>query len=94
MRIKLEVVSGPMDGHVFQFNHNVDLGREGKLRIPVDRFISRRHAAIEVQTPRLFIEDLNSTNGTFLDDQRLHGRAELRNGQLFRVGRTWLEVSW
>ena len=94
MRIKLEVISGPMDGHIFQFNSNVDLGREGKLRIPSDRFISRRHVLIDVQDPRLFLEDLGSTNGTFIDDERLQGKAELRNGQVFRVGRTWLEVSW
>lgn len=94
MRIKLEVISGPMDGYIFQFNNNVDLGREAKLRIAVDRFISRRHASIELQEPRVFLEDLNSTNGTFVDDQRLQGRTELRNGQEFRVGRTWLEISW
>ncbi len=93
MRIKLEVVSGPMDGHIFQFNHNVDLGREGKLRVPVDRFISRRHLCLEIDGSRLFVEDLNSTNGTFLDEERLEGKAELNNGQVFRVGRTWLEVS-
>lgn len=94
MRVKLEVISGPMDGHIFQFNHNVDLGREAQLRIPKDRFISRRHVSIEVQGVRLFLEDLGSTNGTFIDEERLEGKAELRNGQVFRVGRTWLEVSW
>lgn len=94
MRVKLEVLSGPMDGHLFQFNHDVDLGREGKLRVPYDRFISRRHLALELQGTRLFLEDLNSTNGTFLDEERLEGKAELTNGQVFRVGRTWLEVSW
>lgn len=94
MRVKLEVISGPLDGHIFQFNHNVDLGREGKLKIACDRFISRRHVALDLQNERVFIEDLNSTNGTFLRDERLQGRAELKNGELFRVGRTWLEISW
>lgn len=94
MRVRLEILSGPMDGHIFQFNHSVDLGREGKLRIASDRFISRRHVAFEVAEPRLFLEDLGSTNGTFIEDERLQGKAELRNGQIFRVGRTWLEVSW
>ncbi|CAN0349734.1 unnamed protein product [Phaeothamnion confervicola] len=94
MRIILEVTSGPMDGHLFEFNHTVDIGREGKLKLALDRFISRRHAQIEVKEPHVVLEDLRSTNGTFVDDQRLQGRVELRNGQVFRVGRTWLEINW
>ena len=94
MRIKLEVLSGPMDGHIFQFNSSSDIGREGQLKLPVDRFISRRHARIDVQGPNVFLEDLRSTNGTFIDDARLEGRAELSNGKVFRIGRTWLEITW
>ena len=94
MRIKVEVVSGPMDGHIFEFNHTVDIGREGELKLGFDRFVSRRHAQIEVKEPHVVLEDMRSTNGTFVDDQRLQGRVELRNGQVFRVGRTWLEIGW
>ncbi|MBI3928029.1 MAG: FHA domain-containing protein [Armatimonadetes bacterium] len=94
MRIKLEVLSGPMDGHVFQFNHSTDIGREGRLKLPVDRFISRRHAAIELRGPNVYVTDLKSTNGTFVDDERVEGTVELRNGKIFRIGRTWLEISW
>ena len=94
MRIKLEVLSGPLDGHIFQFNHSIDIGREGKVKIGTDRFISRRHALLELKEPYVYLEDLKSTNGTFIDEQRLQGRAELHNGQIFRVGRTWLEITW
>lgn len=94
MRIKLEVLSGPLDGHIFQFNHSVDVGREAKVRVPVDRFISRRHALIEIQGPTVVLEDLRSTNGTFIDGERLEGRAELPNGKIFRMGRTWFEITW
>jgi pSer/pThr/pTyr-binding forkhead associated (FHA) protein len=94
MRMKLEVLSGPLDGHLFQFNHNIDIGREGKVKINTDRFISRRHAQIEIRDARVFLEDLKSTNGTFVDEERLNGRTELNNGKIFRVGRTWLEITW
>lgn len=94
MKITLEIVSGPMDGHVFQFNHSVDIGREGKVKLSFDRFVSRRHAQIEVQGARVVLEDLKSTNGTFVDDQRLDGKVDLRHGQVFRIGRTWMEISW
>lgn len=83
-----------MDGHIFQFNSSSDIGREGKLKLAVDRFISRKHAIIEINGATVFLEDLASTNGTFVDDDRLEGRVQLPNGKIFRVGRTWLQISW
>jgi hypothetical protein len=94
MRVKLEVMSGPMDGHIFQFNHPVELGREGHLAIKVDRFLSRRHLRLEPSEVGVVLEDLKSTNGTFLNGERVTGRVELANGCLFRAGKTWLEISW
>jgi pSer/pThr/pTyr-binding forkhead associated (FHA) protein len=38
------------------------------------------------------LEDAQSTNGTFIDDDKIEGRVEILPGQLFRVGRTWLRV--
>ncbi len=83
-----------MDGHIFQFNNSCDIGREGQLKLPVDRFISRRHARLHLQGATVFLEDLSSTNGTFVDDERLEGQTELSNGKVFRIGRTWLEITW
>ncbi len=94
MRVELEVLSGPMDGHVFQFNSTSDIGREGKLKLAIDRFVSRRHAIVELQENQAFLEDLASTNGIFLDDERVEGRVPLHNGKTFRVGRTWLQICW
>ena len=94
MNIQLEVLSGPLDGHVYQFNSTSDIGREGKLKLAVDRFVSRRHAIIEIAGVIVTLEDLESTNGTFIDDQRVQGRVELKNGKTFRIGRTWLQIRW
>ncbi len=94
MKVQLEVLSGPLDGHIYVFNSTSDIGREAKLRLAVDRFISRRHAILEVQATTVSVEDLNSTNGTFVDDARLQGKVELSNGKIFRIGRTWLQVRW
>ncbi len=94
MKVTLEVTSGPMDGHIFQFNRHAEMGREAQLRISVDRFISRRHARLECDANRVILEDLNSTNGTFVEGERLEGRTELHNGQFFRIGRTWVLITW
>jgi pSer/pThr/pTyr-binding forkhead associated (FHA) protein len=94
MNVQLEVRSGPLDGHIYQFNSTSDIGREGKLKLAVDRFVSRRHAINEVAGVNVTLEDLESTNGTFIDDQRVQGRVELKNGKTFRIGRTWLQIRW
>lgn len=94
MRVNLEILSGPMDGHIFQFNSTSDIGREGGLKLDRDRFVSRIHATIEVTDPNVFLRDRGSTNGTFIDEERLSGRIQLSNGKIFRVGRTWLQITW
>ena len=94
MNVQLEVLSGPLDGHIYQFNSTSDIGREAKLKLAVDRFVSRRHAIIEISGVGLVLEDLESTNGTFVDDQRVQGRVPLPIGKVFRIGRTWLQIRW
>ena len=94
MNVQLEVLSGPLDGHIYQFNSTSDIGREGKLKLAVDRFVSRRHAIVEISGVNVMLEDLESTNGTFIDDLRVQGRVELKNGKTFRIGRTWLQIRW
>jgi pSer/pThr/pTyr-binding forkhead associated (FHA) protein len=94
MNVQMEVLSGPLDGHIYQFNSTSDIGREGKLKLAVDRFVSRRHAIVEISGVKVTLEDLESTNGTFVDDQRVQGRVELSNGKIFRIGRTWLQIRW
>ena len=66
------------------------LGREeGDVTFPDDEFMSRRHAAVRRsgQSPKL--EDLNSSNGTFI---RVRNDHELKNGDLLRLGDQLLRV--
>ena len=48
--------------------------------------VSREHARIQRQGRRMFLEDLGSTNGTFLNDERLLDRVELRDGDQISIG--------
>ena len=48
--------------------------------------VSSRHAQISVTGGRWWLEDLGSTNGTFINDTRVTGRAPLRNGDVVQVG--------
>jgi len=96
MKVNLELLSGPLDGEIFNFTKTIDIGRDNtcEVPIPVDKFISRRHARILVVEPECFLEDMESTNGTFINDERLRGRIVLQNGQVFRVGKTWMQINW
>jgi DNA-binding winged helix-turn-helix (wHTH) protein len=67
------------------------LGRDGAASVRIDSFqVSRRHARIVVTEDRAVLEDLDSKNGTFLNEERLPGPTELRDGDTFRLGRLLL----
>ncbi|MCA9564322.1 MAG: FHA domain-containing protein [Myxococcales bacterium] len=60
------------------------IGRErGSVVLSDDGFISSRHARITVDAGRYFLEDLRSSNGTFL---RINGKRTLRDGDLLLMG--------
>ncbi len=54
--------------------------------------MSRKHCAILVEEGAAWIEDLGSTNHTYVNDQEIHERRELKNGDRIRVGMLGLEV--
>jgi two-component system cell cycle response regulator len=65
------------------------VGRASKADICVDmESVSRNHATITNTKKGVRIRDLGSTNGTFINDERVEGERELRNGDLVKIGRT------
>ena len=65
------------------------IGRSSKSDVVVDQdSVSRHHAQIVSENGRTVIEDLGSTNGTFVNDEGLTGKQKLNNGDLVKIGRT------
>jgi ABC-type multidrug transport system ATPase subunit len=63
------------------------LGRDSRCEVPLpSRDISRFHAEISEINGGFFVRDLNSTNGTFINDKALKARAELCDRDRLRVG--------
>ena len=60
-------------------------GVENEIVI-VSKLSSREHAAIRRDGRRSFIEDMGSTNGTFLNGERVQGSIPLRDGDLLTIG--------
>ena len=70
------------------------LGRE-RARTDIslrDESISKRHARIFTQDGTWFLEDLNSSNGTYVDDQRITAPIRLAQGRLFSLAQRRFEV--
>jgi len=64
------------------------IGRGTDVHIQIDsEWVSRRHARINVEGGRAFLEDLGSKNGTFLRGSPIDGRTELQDGDEITVGR-------
>jgi DNA-binding CsgD family transcriptional regulator len=78
--------------HFFQLTggeHTLGRGAEMGLSLPWDGEISSLHAELRCLGGEwALVDDGLSTNGTYINGQRLHGRARLRNGDLIHVGRT------
>jgi hypothetical protein len=84
-----EAVVGRADP-VSKFTPTIDLGPYGAL----EHGVGRRHARIFVQNGQVYIEDLNSTNGSFVNNARLtpNQAQSLRNGDEVRLGTMILRV--
>ncbi len=68
------------------------VGRAARADFIVDAaLVSRLHCRLEAEADRLEVIDLSSTNGTFVNNERV-GRARLNAGDRLRVGRVELMV--
>jgi hypothetical protein len=63
-------------------------GANNDLALPDDEFASARHARFEPRRDGIYVEDMGSTNGTFVNGIRLARERRLTNGDIVRVGET------
>jgi len=85
-RLVVERAAGHPDGIAYSLEHGATLGR-GDVEIRLeDPFASTRHARIERQGSVLVLEDLGSTNGTYLNEEPLDGPQPLHHGDRIRIG--------
>jgi pSer/pThr/pTyr-binding forkhead associated (FHA) protein len=78
----------PMQGFDRPVESGTTIGREGCDITLSDPDVSRRHAEIEIAAGELSIVDLGSTNGTFVNGDRIDQQRRLRDGDEVRIGST------
>jgi pSer/pThr/pTyr-binding forkhead associated (FHA) protein len=89
MAMGLIIVRGPGTGQTYTLGADpVILGREAQSAkfVIEDPAVSRRHARISRQGDGYLIEDLQSTNGTYINAERVVGKVPLTAGDLIELG--------
>lgn len=95
MTPKLVVTSGKSAGRSISVKREKLLvGRADECDVrPLSEEVSRRHCAFHVESDTLFVEDLRSRNGTFVNGVRIEGRRQLTDGDIVRIGNLELKVA-
>jgi len=87
-QFQLVMRSGPTPGTTFLLEGDqLTIGRDSSNGVAInDAEISRRHSRLSFQGGKYVIEDLGSTNGTFVNGQRLAGPVVLKPGDVISLG--------
>ncbi len=91
MKLRLSVQSGSLSGQDRELQSgSLLLGRGPDCALQfnpaVDNMVSTRHATLQVEPDGFYVVDNNSTNGTYLNGQRVAGKARLNNGDVVELG--------
>lgn len=81
---------GGLDGgERFDLFGGLSIGRSSEADVRIeDRFASQIHARVDSRKSAYYLEDLGSTNGTYLNGERVNGEAKLRDLDQIRIGDT------
>jgi pSer/pThr/pTyr-binding forkhead associated (FHA) protein len=87
----LRVMNGPLAGQLIEVSDEVVIGRENVDLALDDADIARRHVAVRPRALDVEVEDLGSSNGTYVDGERISTPTKVSGGAQIRVGSTLLQ---
>jgi hypothetical protein len=89
----VEIIEGPGSGRQLELLGPIDIGREPSVRMVLnDELASRRHARLTPAVQEAILEDLGSSNGTFVNGQEIHSTTSVRPGDQILIGVTVLQL--
>ena len=87
------LIEGDGKGKAFNLGDELVIGRASKCNLVLDdTYVSQVHARIYPKDGRFMVEDLGSTNGTYLNRRRITAPAELQRGDQVKIGKTVMEL--
>ncbi|QDT57008.1 Serine/threonine-protein kinase PrkC [Caulifigura coniformis] len=93
--VALDVIEGPHTGEAFEFSQHCSfvVGRAADVQFSLsqDQHLSRHHCRLEMNPPMARIIDLDSRNGTFVNNARIKD-SPLTNGDVIRFGNSCIRV--
>jgi len=93
MKIILTVMKGELAGKAYELDKKAVIGRSPKVQIVLeDELVSRKHAEITVKDNAVFIKDMKSAGGTFVNSQTLTEKSPLKSRDKIRIGNTIFEI--
>ncbi|HXX14595.1 MAG TPA: FHA domain-containing protein [Candidatus Eremiobacteraceae bacterium] len=94
VEVGLTVTTGPQLGHAVTLTKaRAIIGRKGADFPLTDPEVSRQHCLLEVHEGYVSLKDLDSTNGTFFEEERVRA-AVLQDGAEFRVGSSTIRLTF
>jgi len=91
-KISIAVIKGARAGYIYHLEKPYVLIGRGKVDLIIpDKEISRKHTAIEVRNEKIFLRDLGSTNGTFINEKKV-SITEIQEQTEFKIGQTTLMI--
>lgn len=80
-------------GSLIHVRNTVTIGRKDDNSIILsDTFVSGNHAKLYVRNNEFYLEDLDSTNGTYINNQKLQGRMKLKMNDEIKIGTVVFKV--
>jgi pSer/pThr/pTyr-binding forkhead associated (FHA) protein len=77
----------------YKLTDTMEVGRADSCAIHLsDTYASQQHARLFGRDGSWFVEDLGSTNGTYVNDRRIESPSQVRSGDRIRIGTTVLEL--
>ncbi len=82
-------------GHTYELGDELTVGRAGGCQVTLegDNYVSQLHARVFRRDGQFYVEDLGSTNGTYLNRKKVTAPIAIRKGDRLQIGKTVMELT-